>query len=80
MRIYQCLHLSLADMPKNESLLSAASYFWSDTLNVFVFGQGPMTPTLMDIKILTGLDITSPANPVSLKVKVEKKFETRVGS
>jgi hypothetical protein len=38
--IGQCLDLSLADMPKNEPMLQMASYFWSDTLNAFIFGNG----------------------------------------
>lgn len=46
MGIAQCLSLSLANMKKNEPMLSAATYFWSDTLNCFLFSQGPMTPTL----------------------------------
>ena len=41
----QCIKLSIADMHRNESLLIAASYFWSDTLNAFVFGHGPVSPT-----------------------------------
>jgi hypothetical protein len=49
-------------MAKNESLLIAASYFWSDALNAFLFGHGPMTPTLADVYMLTGLDIDSPDN------------------
>ena len=53
----QCIRLSIADMEKNESLLIAASYFWSDTLNAFVFSHGPASPTLADVLMLTGLDI-----------------------
>nr|TKW32159.1 hypothetical protein SEVIR_2G151900v2 [Setaria viridis] len=41
----------------------AASYFWSDTLNAFLFGHGPMTPTLTDVLMLTGLNISSPDSP-----------------
>ena len=32
-------------------------YFWSNTLNAFVFCHGPMTITLADIYMLTGLRI-----------------------
>jgi hypothetical protein len=45
-------------MPRNEFLLIAASYFWSDALNAF-FGHGLMTPTLDDVLLLTGLDVSS---------------------
>lgn len=79
MGIEQCLQLFLANMPKNESLLSATTYFWSNTINAIIFGHGPMTPTLLDIKMLTGLDITSLANPISLKTKSEYKIKTKAG-
>ena len=54
----QCLTLSLSRMERNDSLLISASYFWSNALNTFVFGHGPMTITLIDIYMLTGLKIT----------------------
>jgi len=47
--IGQCINLSLSNMTMNESMLIAASHFWSDALNVFLFGHGPMTPTLVDV-------------------------------
>jgi len=59
--------MSIADMERNESLLIAASYFLSDTLNAFLFGHGPASPTLADVLMLTGLDIASS----------ERKVETR---
>jgi hypothetical protein len=46
-------------MSRNESLLIVASYFWSYVLNAFLFGHGPMTPTLADALLLTCLDISS---------------------
>ena len=52
-KLDQCIRLSIADMHRNESLLIAASYFWSDTLNAFVFGHGPASPTLADVVMLT---------------------------
>ena len=33
----QCLTLSLFGMERNDSLLISTSYFWSNTLNAFVF-------------------------------------------
>jgi len=59
-KLDQCIRLSLADMHRNESLLIAASYFWSNTLNAFVFGHGPASPTLADVLMLTGLDVSTP--------------------
>jgi len=46
-------------MERNESLLIVVSYFWSDTLNAFVFGHGSASPTLADVLMLTGLDIST---------------------
>jgi hypothetical protein len=58
LRIAQCLELSLAETPKNERLLIAACLFWSNGVNAFLFGHGPMSPTLADVYMMTGLDIT----------------------
>jgi hypothetical protein len=48
-------------MDRNVPMLIAASYFWSDVLNAFLFGHGAMTPALADAVMLTGLDITTAA-------------------
>jgi hypothetical protein len=53
------LSLSLCPLHKNENLLKTIGYFWSDALNCFLFGHSPMTPTLMDVVMITGLDIAS---------------------
>jgi hypothetical protein len=59
--IADALSLSLSTLDKNENLLKTISYFWSDALNYFLFGHSPMTPTLMDVVMITGLDIASPS-------------------
>ena len=64
-------------MERNESLLIAASYFWSDTLNAFVFGRGPASPTLADVLMLTGLDISTADNSHLFDAKPSSKVETR---
>jgi hypothetical protein len=46
-------------MEKNESMMTAAAYFWLDTFNAFMFGYGPASPTLADVLMLTGLDIST---------------------
>lgn len=46
-------------MPRNVYLLIAASYFWFDALNTFLFSHRPMTPTFADVLLLTGLDVSS---------------------
>ena len=57
------LTLSLSGMERNDSLLMFASYFWSNALNAFVFGHGPMTITLAHVYTLTGLRITRTMQP-----------------
>jgi len=63
-------------MERNESLLIVASYFWLDTLNAFVFGHGPASPTLADVFMLTGLDISSADNSHLFDNKPSSKVET----
>jgi hypothetical protein len=67
LRIAQCLELSLAETPKNEDLLIAACHFWSNGVNAFLFGHGPMSPTLADVYMITGLDITGSVQPWDFK-------------
>ena len=66
--IGRCITLSLSEMPKNESLLIAASYFWSDALNAFLFGHGPFTLTLDDVLMLTSLDVSASDTLFSLRL------------
>jgi hypothetical protein len=51
----------LSPLDKNENLLKTIGYFWSDALNCFLFGHSPMIPTLMDVVMITSLDIASPS-------------------
>jgi len=46
-------------MEKNESMMIAAAYFWSFTFNAFMFGHGLASPSLADVLMLTGLDIST---------------------
>ena len=64
-------------MNRNESLLIATSYFWSDTLNAFLFSHGPASPTLADVLMLTGLDIASTDDSHLCDRKPQCKVETR---
>jgi hypothetical protein len=61
------LELSLAETPKNESLLIAACHFWSNGVNAFLFGHGPMSPILADVYMMTGLDIAGSMHPYKYK-------------
>ena len=70
----QCLTLSLSVMERNDSLLISASYFWSNALNTFVFGHGPMTITLADVYMLTGLRITGSMQPYEYLSAGSKKL------
>jgi len=76
LEILHCIGLSLMDIQKNESLIAAATYFWNDAMNCFMFVRGPMTITLMDIYMLTCLDITSSANPVGIQSKTSHWLNT----
>jgi hypothetical protein len=77
--IADALFLSLSPLEKNENLLKTIGYFWSDALNCFLFGHGPMTPTLLDVITITGLDISSTCSfayrlsevPFKLSSKIE---------
>jgi hypothetical protein len=59
--IADALSLSLFPLKKNENLLKTIGYFWSDAFNYFLFGHGPMIPTLLDVVMITGLHISSPS-------------------
>ena len=76
-KLDQCIRLSLADMDRNGSLLIAASYFWSDTLNAFMFGHGPASSTLADVVMLTGLDVSFADSTHLFDTKPSVKVETR---
>jgi len=58
----QCISLSLSNIKKNEPMLKAACFFWSNSYNAFLFRQGPMSPTLADVHMLTGLNIAGHLN------------------
>ena len=75
--ISQCLNLSLSEMVKNEPMLASASYFWSDAINAFLFGHGPMTPILLDVMMLTGLNITASDQSFNFLDIASFKIETR---
>jgi hypothetical protein len=66
LRIAHCLELSLAETPENEDLLIAACHFWLNGVNAF-FGHGPMSPTLADVFMITGLDVTGSVYPHKYK-------------
>jgi hypothetical protein len=61
------LELSLAETPKNENLLIAACHFWSNGVNAFLFGHGPVSPTLADVYMITGLDVIGSVYPHKYK-------------
>jgi hypothetical protein len=71
--IADALSLSLSPLEKDENLLKTIGYFWSDAINCFLFGHGPMTPTLMDVVMITGLDIEF-ASPLAFSM-LEVRFK-----
>ena len=58
-------------------MMIAASYFWSDTFNAFIFGHSPASPTLADVVMLTGLDIVTADDGGIFDRKTKYKVETR---
>jgi hypothetical protein len=52
---------------KNENLLIAACHFWSNGANSFLFGHGPMSPTLADVYMITGLEVIGSVYPHKYK-------------
>jgi hypothetical protein len=54
----------------------AVAYFWSDTTNTFMFGHSPATPTLVDVYMLTGLDISTADDASVYDRKSEYKVNT----
>ena len=70
----QCLTLLLSGMERNDSLMISASYFWSNTLNAFVFGHNPMTITLADVYMLTDLRIIGSMQPYDFLSARSKKL------
>ena len=64
-------------MERNETMLIAASYFWLDTFNAFIFSHGPASPMFADVVMLTGLDIATADDGQLLGCKSERKVETR---
>ena len=75
-KIDQCIRLSIVNMERNESMLIATSYFWSDMFNAFIFGHGPGSPMLADVFMLTGLDIATAGDGQLFGRKAERKVET----
>nr|AAT01351.1 hypothetical protein [Oryza sativa Japonica Group] len=75
--IGQALALTIANSAKDGPLMAAATYFWSSTINAFLFNHGPMTPTLINTTMITGLDVTSSANPMSMNTKNQFDFKTK---
>jgi hypothetical protein len=77
--IADALSLSMSPLDKNENLLKTIGYFWSIALNCFLFGHSPMTPTLMDVVMITGLDIASPSpsayNLPEVRFRLSSKLE-----
>jgi hypothetical protein len=81
--ISDALSLSLSPLEKNENLLKTIGYFWSDALNCFLFGHGPMTPTLMDVVMIIGLDIALPSPSAyrlpEVPFKLSFKIDAQIG-
>ena len=78
LNIADALSLSLSPLDKDENLLKTIGYFWSDTLNCLLFGHGPMIPTLLDVTMITGVDIKSPDPAAHRMVEVPFKLSSKI--
>ena len=70
----QFLTLSLSRMERNDLLLISTSYFCSNTLNAFIFCHGPITITLADVYMLTGIRIIGSMRPYDFLSAESKKL------
>jgi hypothetical protein len=77
LNVADALSLSLSPLDKDENLLKTIGYFWSDALNYFLFGHGPMTPTLLDVTMITGIDIESPNSAAHRMAEVPFKLSSK---
>lgn len=73
--ITHCIGLTLQNPDKFEPLLAAATYFWLDAFNCFLFG--PMSPTLLDVFLITCLDVRDSADPISLQKDTTYRIDVR---
>ena len=61
-------------MERNDLFFISTSYFWSNALNAFVFGHGPINITLADVYMLTDLRITGLMQPYDFLSAGSKKL------
>jgi hypothetical protein len=67
-------------LPRMRIFLIAACHFWSNGVNAFLFGYGPLSPTLANVYMMTGLDITGSKYPYKYKGSTRQRgVKTGVG-
>ncbi|KAJ1275345.1 hypothetical protein BS78_05G128300 [Paspalum vaginatum] len=79
--IANALSLTLSHVEKHKKMMKTIDYFLSDALNYLFFGHAPMTPTLMDVVMITSLGV-HPSCPYAFsleecKYKIVEKPTTR---
>lgn len=60
---------------KHEAPLAASVYFWNNAINCFLFGHGPMAPSLLGVHMLTALNVHKESNPFLEKVTTHHRLE-----
>jgi hypothetical protein len=69
--------LSPSPLEKDENLLKTIGYFWSDAVNCFSCGHGPMTLTVTDVVMIISQDIES-LNPSAFNMhELPYKFSSK---
>ncbi|KZV23666.1 hypothetical protein F511_06996 [Dorcoceras hygrometricum] len=61
--LWNLIEMSKVGMSRQSSLFDCMIRFWSPCSNAFLFPWGPMSPTLYDIHLFTGLPLIGPDSP-----------------
>ncbi|KZV55870.1 hypothetical protein F511_15720 [Dorcoceras hygrometricum] len=61
--LWSLIELSKVGIPKQSLLFDCLIRFWSPANNAFIFAWGPMSLTLYDIYLFTGLPLIGPDSP-----------------
>lgn len=62
---------------EERAFVDSWSYFWSNTMNAFMFAHGPMTTNLANVIMLTGMSISHPVTPFQLLDQTTHKLLTK---
>ncbi|KZV21476.1 hypothetical protein F511_08241 [Dorcoceras hygrometricum] len=61
--LWNLIEMSKVGMSRQSVLFDCMLRFWSPASNAFLFSWGPMSPTLYDVYLFTGLPLVGPDSP-----------------